>query len=453
MNIYSFKLTFKFNIIFFVCLFYTSLSFAQISYLTIVATGTGSNIPDATIDAVSNAIGQVNGMTISTSSQVAIAEISRDNAVNFQQEFSQKIDKMTKGMVKSFSVLEAGFDPSNRAVVTIEAVIPKYNFSEQLKRLRLAVEPFAISNYLSNNPAAIDFAENISSSLETYLTQTRKFAMINRRNLEQVNVELNRLSGADISFEETVRLGLKVGADYIVLATLKDFSNQVNQQTLPTGRIANQVSIPVAIDLRVIDIATGQIKYAYSYSNKGRVQNKTLLAQYSKDIAAQLGGLINNAIYPILVVSTSHQQVMLNQGGETVAKGKIYNVFSLGQKLFDPYTKEFLGNDEQLIGQLKVVSVNEKTSIATIESGIFPEKFEPGSLLVRIADESTSTSFSTSTSIGTNAANNSPSSILTAPALLQLEPLPLLSPLSAPSHNTPQLRTDSNVNKGDQNDW
>ena len=85
--------------------FFAAYSFAQISYLNVVATGTGASLPDATIDAVNNAIGQVNGMTLSTSSQTVISEINQNNTANFHQEFNQKIDKITKGMVKSFTVI------------------------------------------------------------------------------------------------------------------------------------------------------------------------------------------------------------------------------------------------------------------------------------------------------------------------------------------------------------
>mgnify|MGYP000464602437 CR=1 FL=1 len=114
--------------------------------------------------------------------------------------------------------------------------------------------------------------------------------------MQQVNVELNRISGAEMSFEETVRLGLKVGADYIVLVTLKEFAQQVHQQTQITGRIVSQVSSPVVIDLRIIDIATGQIKFAHTYLNKGRISQKTLTAQYAKDIATQLGILDRKSV-------------------------------------------------------------------------------------------------------------------------------------------------------------
>lgn len=411
-------------------------SFAQISYLNVVATGTGASLSDATIDAVNNAIGQVNGMTLSTSSQTVISEINQNNTANFQQEFNQKIDKITKGMVKSFTVIESGFNAANRAVVTIEAIVPQYQFSEQLKRLRLAVEPFAVAPALANNTQALDFAESLSSSLEAHLTQTRKFAMINRRNMQQVNVELNRISGAEMSFEETVRLGLKVGADYIVLVTLKEFAPQVHQQTQVTGRLTSQLSSPVVIDLRIIDIATGQIKFAHTYLNKGKISQKTLTAQYAKDIATQLGILINNAIYPIVIVSKLGNQVTFNQGGETVMRGDFYDVFQLGQKLFDPVTKEFLGNEQHFIGQVKVLTVNDKTSTANIESGVFPAQFAPGSLMVKISSQ-------IQQAVSNNEPNNNQNTA--EPRLLQSPPMPALDNLLR--------RNDSHLNQGDQGDW
>ena len=129
MSMWLYQKSIKIGLIALLSWFYGGYSFAQISYLNIVATGTGASTPDATIDAVNNAIGQVNGMTLSTSSQTVISEINQNNTANFQQEFNQKIDKITKGMVKSFTVIESGFNAANRAVVTIEAIVPQYQFS------------------------------------------------------------------------------------------------------------------------------------------------------------------------------------------------------------------------------------------------------------------------------------------------------------------------------------
>jgi len=305
---------------------------AQVVYREVVATGNGGDPSAAMIDAIENAIGQVGGMKLSSATTMSMSEVTKGGNTTLEQDFKQNIERLTRGVIKSYSVLESGTSPgSGRAFVKIKAVIPTYKPSEQLKRLKLAVMPLTVVGNASTKPDAIAFAESVSASLEAYLTQTRKFAMIDRRYTDTTNRELSRVNSRNAPIEETVKVGMRVGADYIVLAALKEFSAQQNQQQRVTGRVVTRMSAPVSIDVRVIDIATGQIKFAQTYNNPGRLNSNTSLSDYANDIGTDIGQVINMAIYPIAVVGSSGDQVTLNQGGDTVQVGRIYRLVSLGK--------------------------------------------------------------------------------------------------------------------------
>jgi hypothetical protein len=370
--------------------FLTSVS-AQIVMREVIATGNGGDPSKATIDAIENAISQVGGMRISTATSLSMSEVTKGGATTIEENFKQNIEKMTRGVIKSYTVLESGTSPgSGRSFVKIKALIPSYKPSEQLKRMKLAVMPVVVTGPSQGRSEAIDFAESVSASLEAYLTQTRKFAMIDRRFTEKSNRELAGVNSRNAPIEETVKVGVRVGADYIVLAALKSFSPQQQQQQRVTGRVVTRSVVPVGIDVRVIDIATGQIKFAQTYNNPGRLPSSVSLSQYAADIGADLGQVIGTAIYPIAVVSGTESEVTLNQGGDTVQVGRIYRLVTLGQNLVDPYTRESLGQEEREIARAEIISVTDRTATAKVVSGRIPQPIKSGGVLARVLPEEVS---------------------------------------------------------------
>ncbi len=378
-----------------VVLFYSALALvlpgahAQVVLREVIATGSGGDPARATVDALENAISQVGGMKLSTSSSLTMSEVTSGGKTTFDERFRQNIEKVTRGVIKSYTVLESGVSPgSGRAHVKIRAVIPTYRQSEQIKRLRLAVVPLRIVGpAASAGQSGADFAEAVSASLEAFLTQTRKFAMIDRRNTDASSKELQRVNSRNAPIEETVKIGMRIGADYMVIAALKDFSVQETAQQRVTGRVVNRTDALVGIDVRVIDIATGQIKFAQTYTNPGRLPPGMNLAQYASDIGSDIGHVISTAIHPIAVVAVSGSEVTLNQGGDTVQVGRVYRVVSLGKNLVDPYTKESLGQEESEVGRVEITTVTDRTANARLISGRLPPAVKPGTLFARVVPD------------------------------------------------------------------
>jgi curli biogenesis system outer membrane secretion channel CsgG len=361
------------------------LAQAQVVMREVVATGNGGDPSRATIDAIENAISQVGGMRISTATSLSMSEVTQGNQTTIQEDFKQNIEKITRGVVKSYTVLESGTSPgTGRSFVKIKAMIPTYKMSEQLRRLKLAVAPIVVTGPARSRPDSSEFAEAISASLEAYLTQTRKFAMIDRRYTDKTQRELSNVNARNAPIEESVKIGVRVGADYLVLAALKEFAPQQQQQQRVTGRVVMRQLVPVGIDVRVIDVATGQIKFAQSYQHPGRLPSSVTLGQFANDIGADIGQVISTAIYPVAVLSGSETEVTLNQGGETVQVGRIYRLVSLGPNLIDPYTRESLGPEEREVARAEVTSVTDRTATARVISGRLPQPIASGALLARV---------------------------------------------------------------------
>lgn len=364
------------------------LAQAQVVYREVTTTGNGGDPGEALLDALEGAIAQVGGQRLSTSTSLTIAESTRNGSTQMSEDFRQKVEKATRGVIKSYTVLESGTTPSSgRAFVRVRAVVPTYKQSEQLKRMKLALAPVAVAQSLAGQSGAREFAEGVSAATEAYLTQSRKFAMIDRRFTDASGREMARVHTRYAPIEETVKVGMRVGADYVVLAHVKAFDVQEQAERRVTGRTVTRLRAEIGIDLRVLDVATGQIKFAHSYVHPGRLPAGMTLTQLSAEIGADLGQLINTAIYPLAVVAATGDQLTLNQGGDTVQVGRVYRIVTLGKALVDPYTRESLGQEEAEVARAEVTAVTDRTATAKVVAGRVPEGAKPGALLARVVPD------------------------------------------------------------------
>jgi hypothetical protein len=287
-------------------------------------------------------------------------------------------------VVKSYTVLESGQVPaSGRSFVRIRATVPIFASSEQLKRMRVAVVPVSLAQALAASADATAFAEAVSAAAEAGLTQTRRFAMLDRRHAGTSDQELRRVAGPGHAIEESARLGARAGADVLVLLHLASFSAREVEQRSPSGRMSTAWQAPVTLQVRVLDVASGQVKFAQHLSPNGRLPARYGLNRFAADIGAEVAQLIAGAVYPLAVVAASDDEVTLNQGGDSVQVGRRYRLVRLGAELTDPHTRESLGRQETEVARAEVTSVTDRSATARLIAGQLPAKWAPGSLWAR----------------------------------------------------------------------
>jgi len=347
--------TFKF----FVGVFITSLllcatvSAQSLSSVTVTTVGHGSTEKEALYDALALAVAQVRGLSIQSSEFVSIQETIRDDNAKSLTQYKSNVNTHTKGLVSSYNINQNTKDSNGLFQLTVTSVVPVYRAGQQINRLRLAVLPLKVSLNLSRNSAAVDAGHEWMSKLEDSLVQTRRFAMLDRSYTEQTRNELSQYLSGEFNPAEVARIGQKAGTDYIVTGEVMKHNTVDKSVRNPlTGERIARSSIDSEISLRLIDVATSQVKFAKTYGSP---------LQASVDII--------NAIYPLMAVAVSPVGVTLGQGGDTLKVGQKYDVFALGNDLKDPYTGESLGKQEILVGQVQIVSTQFKTSEAKMLTG------------------------------------------------------------------------------------
>ena len=363
---------------------------ARVEYKVVTVNGSGATEKEAIYDALKGALEQVNGLQMSAKEESSLKSMFREvdgqSSEYSEEKFQQKVKTATKGTVKQYEILSKSQDSGTDGqwVVSIEATIAKYVTSQQVNRIRLAVIPFKISQSTAELKI---FSTQLTQALVSFLTQTRRFAMLDREFSEEQQKELDFLKSEDVPIEEMARIGNKIGTDFIVIGKIEKLIHRTSSITLKrSGKNISSTICGVNVSYRVIDIATGQILSSDSYACTNKVNGSS--CYYSKmalKAASSFGKKISESVFPIAVVSVSEESITLGQGGKTIRIGQKFKLIEYGKNIFDPYTGESLGQEEIPVGLIKIVAVQAKTSRAkVINLKLDIEKyFEPGRFIVR----------------------------------------------------------------------
>lgn len=394
---------------------------ARISYVPVEAEGRGATLNDAISDALIQAIGQVNGKSIaSEKAQQSIESIRsgpNGSTASFSKDQSSKIFEKTRGAVKEYKVLDQKQLENGRWSVRLGVVVAKYKQASGTKRLRIAVFPFRIAGFERGEESVSDKGEKLlkagmdrllsasgesvpdqgqdaeslakrfalpdgpgdpermerllNQSIVTYLTQTRKFTVLDRQYISEALGEDHLIMSSNVPIEETAKLGQQLSADYILVGTLEKLSaRRVERKMKTTDRVIVSTSGDVEFSYRIIDVASRMIKFADLFD--AQVNGGPLAKSNSPDTALAkmvgqaVGETILYAIYPILVEKVAGKTVTIGQGGKGINSGDTYELFLRGDKIVDSYTKESLGYDERKIGVVEITAVRSKTSTGKI---------------------------------------------------------------------------------------
>lgn len=372
-----------------------SVAHAKIAFKTVEGRGSGANPKNAIYDALINALGQVNGMQMASQELATLSSVKVDANVNGNRakaefnssEYQQQIAAATKGIIREYQVVSLDPDPYNPGLVQaiVKATVAQYKRSQQANRNRIAVLPFRIAN--PNDNVQRTFAQQFAQGLTSYLTQTRKFAVLDRDFTDESDSELNSLKSPDVPVEEMARLGNKLGADFIIVGQInKAVAKSWYKEMKTTGKKFPMSRYGAALTYRVLDVATGQILSSQLYDGiKNHQGGLPDMGAIAKKDAEKIGHTIVEGIFPLVVVSVSGDSLYLGQGGETITRGQKFTLIQYGKRIVDPYTKESLGREEHKVGVVQVEAIQAKTSRAKILSCDvdIANSFAPNTFIVR----------------------------------------------------------------------
>jgi curli biogenesis system outer membrane secretion channel CsgG len=243
-----------------------------------------------------------------------------------------------------------------------------------------------------------DVGTGVSNELVTALLETKKFRMVEREQVEKILNE-QKLTNIIGDPRTAAELGKIIGVKYLIMGRVTEFSirSQGGNFIVPGnsfGLAVKSTVARVAIDARMVDTSTAEI--VLSVTGAGE-KKQTNLGLATKDGGALFGGNFNktnlgmalrDAVTEVatklavqayegkmdkpitgLVAFVSPAKIIINLGiNDGIEYGDVFEVEHVSETIKDPVTHEIIDEISEVIAEISVVEVKEKSATCQIIS-------------------------------------------------------------------------------------
>ncbi|MFH2203774.1 MAG: CsgG/HfaB family protein [Elusimicrobiota bacterium] len=211
-----------------------------------------------------------------------------------------------------------------------------------------------------------------SDVLITELAKTGKFVVVERDKLNKIFDEQKLQASGAIDSRTAVKIGRILGLSAIVTGSISE--SGVKKEGSDYLLVSSKKQIAeVVVDIRVVDVETGQVIYADSGSGRAKASKRAVLGlggrsgydetlegkalraaivQFTDNITSQ----VNKKPWSCRIAAVRGKNLYLNAGITMgVEKGLKLDCFHLGGEIMDPTTGLVLGYEEVPLGRAEVV--------------------------------------------------------------------------------------------------
>jgi TolB-like protein len=371
----------------------TATAEVKITSKTIRAKGYGTTPQEAIQNAIVQAVQQHKGVHIDAKQLHTALAKSSSTVENGTESYSTSLnDRLlkqvvmaTKGAVSNYSIINEGKGDDGLYWVEVETI---FRSSEYVtpgipnKRRTFAVYPFSAASrtfFVSGRSVSgIAVAEAVTDAIIAQLVQARKFAILQRRDFATYNAEKSIIASSDANHLERLKLGRVLGADYMLVGAVNNFNaGTTSKVSSLTGERLSSGSAEINLSYELMLMATQQIKWADTVNFRvelpsGAADDGTLQGVFDSLANTIVLDLLEN-IYPPQIVAVQGTSLQLNLGGKAYVPGDRLEVFSLGNMVVDPYTKEPLEPIETPVGTITITRITAKLAYAQADPDTIPE--------------------------------------------------------------------------------
>lgn len=391
----------------------------KVEQVKVASTGSGITPGAAINDALKTAVMQVNGTRVDAASanldmvahataQVDVQSAQgRDSATATAavqgQGFANMIVTESHGLISSFKVVKLTPPASQGAPysVDIEAQIAKFKAPADAGKIKVVVAPL-YSNRSSFNIGgravpAQDVLNVLHQQLVDALSQTGRFAVLDRQFDGEIQNELEMINSGQTNSNDIAKLGQALSADLVWVGVVNDFNYDRHARQLKTSsRELVSYSGGWSMSQRMINLTTRQIFQSGTLQGTAPSIEPTTLGT-GFDANGTIKGMEADAVkktveaillrtFPVTVADRDGNNVVLSQGGSALAEGGRYAIYLQGKELKDPQTGQSLGRMETPCCEVVVNRVTPTMSYGTLENlKVKLDGAAPGSLVVHEA--------------------------------------------------------------------
>lgn len=355
---------------------------AEQALISKTTTGFGDSYQQALSSALMDAVRQVRGVQVGTEKQfkAEFQSLVKDESENKSATIgvSEDIFTRSKGSVHSYTVDSVKKPKNNNDVwsVTLTAKIPEYKAKIAAdKRDSIAVMPFRFAhptfsiNDQGKPSNAYQLSDRIRDRIQTSFTQTQQFSVVNRSYGNEFSSEKALLSSDNVPAVEASRLGKVVGADFMVVGNIHDLSTKT-ETTSFYGASKTKTFDRVDLSYQLIEVATQKVLWADTLTEELERKEDQTTTETLDSVARLVVTGVMNVLYPVKVLDVvAEDEIYLNQGLSRLAEGDSVGFYSTGRTITDPDTGVKIKIEGKKKGELTVVSVHAKYSIAELTDG------------------------------------------------------------------------------------
>ena len=364
--------------------------------------GQGINRDEAIKSALYQAVGEAKGVKVGSGSyefgfRSATVGIDKQgprkevefDAVSVHTEGSALYTDIA-GLVKTYEVLDEKKLDDGKYEVTLKVWVYDYVPPDRTDRLRLAVMParslMRSYNFGELTMSSTELSRQLSHKLSTAFTQTNKFAVLDREYVFEFAKERDILLSDDSSIEEKAKLGQVLGVDYMLISVISDAKITKKEIYLEAiGQSTTELEADFTLDYRLVVGPTRQLKLLDTIDiSLEHSEVKKLVKKWESDdidykeitssllskVANQVVETVIDRVYPIrIAIVTADGRIVINQGSQRIREGRLFEVYTEGQEVIDPDTKESLGTTEVLVATIKIDKASQNISYASVVRG------------------------------------------------------------------------------------
>jgi curli biogenesis system outer membrane secretion channel CsgG len=277
------------------------------------------------------------------------------------------------------------------------------NFSQKAPRFKKTIAVSQFVSKVKNYRGGAAMADMLTDAL----IQSKQYVVLERQTLSDVLIEQDFAAGPRAAKAlKSAQIGKVVPAQLLIMGTISEYSAGTGSSGSGASFMglslqSNSSESHIGLIIRIIDTTSGQVIDSVRVEGKQKAASAgggaclagicTNTNSSASDTTAQATQVaIDRAVVKITertgnvpfvgkVVNVKGASIFTNIGERNGAMlGDAFSVYAPGEELIDPDTGESLGSDKTKVGSLKLNSVQEKFSVASIETG---KEFQKGFIL------------------------------------------------------------------------
>lgn len=247
----------------------------------------------------------------------------------------------------------------------------------------------AILKMIKARKSTIESFERITQtmpdSIANYLQATRRWHVVPQSDALDACIKAIESGDSTLSgVGEEIKAAFR-SIKYPICIRINDYKDQTISRTM-ANTTAEVRNIRLGASVQFLDAAKGIIKEGKEitverefyecidngYTRKGNAETEEVIPLTAKELCRKIAFSIVEFLAPYQVINVGKSkggapEITINKGKDTdIKKGQVYDVFEVGEEMFDPETGESLGKSETLIAKAKITSCRAKFSKAKV---------------------------------------------------------------------------------------